>query len=61
MIQKIKATKYCASPWTGTIPSQGFLPHFPKTEPESDQACGSNYQLNGNRGERVTCKRHHRM
>lgn len=32
----------------------------PKIEPKSDQDCRSNYQLNGNREGRVTCKRHHR-
>lgn len=52
-IQKKRTTKHCASWWIYTTPSlRGSGPHPPQTEPESDQACGSNDQLNGNRGDK---------
>lgn len=53
--------QHCASWWTSTRPSpETPAPIPPKIEPKSDLDCRSNYQLNGNRGDRVTCKRYHR-
>ena len=59
-IQKRRTMKLLPNQQVNTI-SDGVLPPLPQTDPESDQACRSNYQFNANRGERVMCKRHHKM